>query len=148
MSSTRCICASSKIVLGLNEVNSSPLYFSNRTFLTLACGGFHLTHYVPGLETVFENGRHLVWYHDSAECIELIHQYLADPEARNRVAEAGRELAFERHQYYHRVGRILELLGAVAPRGASNNGASRVAQRATSRAAMGSVASSAAPSSS
>ena len=47
-------------------------YFSNRTFLTLAAGGFHLTHYVPGLETMFENHRHLVWYRSDEECLELI----------------------------------------------------------------------------
>ena len=31
------------------------LYFSNRTWLTLGCGGFLLTRYVPSLEELFDN---------------------------------------------------------------------------------------------
>ena len=57
----RRVCSSARIVLGLNEVNDLPLYFSNRTFLTLGCGGFLLTHHVPGIEQVFEDGVNLAW---------------------------------------------------------------------------------------
>src|SRR6185436_20318304 len=68
----RAVCASSKVMLGMNQVNEDPLYFSNRTFLTLACRGFHLTRYVPGLEQVFEDGEHLAWYRDEQECLDKI----------------------------------------------------------------------------
>jgi hypothetical protein len=73
------ICRSTRIVLGINLINSVELYFSNRTFLTLAAGGFHLTHYVPGLETMFENHKHLVWFHAEDECLDLIDHYLKLP---------------------------------------------------------------------
>lgn len=106
----RRICATSRIVLGLNQVNEDPCYFSNRTFLTLACRAFHLTHYVPGLEDVFRDGEHLAWYHDLDECVAKIEHYLAADEERERIAAAGHDLVLARHQYYHRVERILEIL--------------------------------------
>jgi len=112
----RQLCASSRIVLGLNQINNDALYFSNRTWLSLACRGFHLTHYVPGLETVLKDGAHLAWYHDAEECLEKIARYLGDAEARQRIAEAGCALAHEQHQYYHRVARILGIVrGDPAP---------------------------------
>ena len=35
--SYRRVCSTSRIVLGMNELNDVPLYTSNRTFLTLGC---------------------------------------------------------------------------------------------------------------
>ena len=112
----RHLCATSRIVLGLNQVNNDALYFSNRTWLSLACRAFHLTHYVPGLETVLRDDQHLAWYEDGDECVEKIGRYLKDAAARERIAEAGCALAHQQHQYYHRVGRILELVrGEASP---------------------------------
>lgn len=54
------VCRGAAVVLGINTVDTVYRYFSNRTFLTLASGGFHVTSWVPGLETMFEHGRHLV----------------------------------------------------------------------------------------
>ncbi len=135
----RRLCASSRVVLGLNQFNDDPLYFSNRTFLTLACGGFHVTHYVPGLETVFTDGEHLAWYRDVDECVEVIGRYLADPAARARIARQGHELVMDAHQYHHRVARILELLGTARvpvaeppPPSALRQGVQRLASSLTS----------------
>jgi spore maturation protein CgeB len=75
----RQVCATSRIVLGLNEVNDDLFYFSNRTFLTLACGGFHLTHYVPRLEDVFHDGEHLVWFHSEDAALAKIAEWLDKP---------------------------------------------------------------------
>lgn len=104
------ICATSRIVLGVNEVNHDDYYFSNRTFLTLACGGFHLTHYVPKLERVFADGEHLVWYHDQDEALARIEEWLPDEARRRRVAAVGHDLALNHHRYYHRIARVLDLL--------------------------------------
>lgn len=111
----RRVVATSRIVIGLNQVNSDPLYFSNRTFLTLACGGFHLTHYVPGLEHVFRNHEHLVWYHNREDCERQIDSYLRDEDARRRIASSGLEFVRSEHQYFHRVGRILDILQSGDP---------------------------------
>ncbi|GAB4160441.1 MAG: hypothetical protein Fur0037_27360 [Planctomycetota bacterium] len=104
------VCATSRIVLGINEVNDHDYYFSNRTFLTLACGGFHLTHYVPKIENVFQNGQHLVWFRDEDEALELIAEWLPRDADRQRIAAAGHALVVGHHRYYHRVARILEVL--------------------------------------
>jgi hypothetical protein len=104
------ICATSKIVLGVNEVNEDLYYFSNRTFLTMACGAFHLTHYVPRLEDVFRDGEHLAWYRDEDEALSKIATWLDRDEERARVAATGHAEVMLHHQYYHRVARILHWL--------------------------------------
>ena len=109
------ICATSRIVLGVNEVNDDLYYFSNRTFLTLACGAFHLTHYVPRLEDVFRDGEHLAWYHDEDEAIEKIAEWLGRDADRARVAAGGHAEVMQHHQYYHRVARILQWLQTGLP---------------------------------
>jgi hypothetical protein len=105
------ICRSSRIVLGINLINSIELYFSNRTFLTLAAGGFHLTHYVPGLETLFRNHEHLVWFRGEDECLDLIAHYLARPAKAAAIAARGRALVRRRFSLARQVGRILRLAG-------------------------------------
>jgi hypothetical protein len=102
------ICRSSDIVLGINFINSIELYFSNRTYLTLAAGGFHLTHYVPGLETMFENHRHLVWYRSTPECLDLLDHYLKRPTLRRRIADEGQRWVRRRFSMTQQVGRMLE----------------------------------------
>lgn len=110
------ICATSRIVLGVNEVNDDQCYFSNRTFLTLACGAFHLTHYVPRLEEVFRDGEHLVWYRDEDEALAKIEHWLDRDAERVRVAAGGHAEVMQHHQYYHRVARILHWLQAGVPK--------------------------------
>jgi len=109
------ICASSRIVLGVNEVNDDLYYFSNRTFLTLACGGFHLTHYVPRLENVFRDGEHLAWYHDEEQALERIEHWLNRDSDRARIAAGGHAEVMQHHQYSHRVARILHWLQTGLP---------------------------------
>jgi hypothetical protein len=112
----RRICASSRIVLGMNQFNQDRLYFSNRVWLTLACRGFHLTHHVPGIETLFRRGEHLDWFHDLDEAVSQIERYLGDEPARERIAEAGWRLAVGQHQYEHRIASVLDVLaGKIAP---------------------------------
>ncbi len=106
----RKVCATSRIVLGMNEVNDHRLYFSNRTWLTMACRGFHLTHYVPGLEDLFTPGEHLIWFHDADDALAQVRDWLARPEDRARVAAAGCELVHNSHRYADRVEGALSRL--------------------------------------
>lgn len=109
------VCATSRIVLGINEVNDDTYYFSNRTFLTLACGGFHLTHYVPRLENVFRHGEHLAWYRDEDDALDQIEYWLARDDERARVAAGGHAEVMEHHRYFHRVARIVHWLQTGLP---------------------------------
>jgi hypothetical protein len=104
------ICRASRVVLGINTINSVELYFSNRTFLTLASGGFHLTHYVPGLESMFENGRHLVWYRNDEECLSLLEHFLDRPQARAEIAARGRDRVRGKFDMDAQIDRISELV--------------------------------------
>jgi spore maturation protein CgeB len=106
------ICRATKVVLGINTVNTVERYFSNRTYLTLASGGFHLTHYVPGLETMFQNHRHLVWFRDDGECLDLLDHYLRREDARQEIARAGRQWTRHRYGMRRQVGKILGILEA------------------------------------
>jgi hypothetical protein len=113
------VCSSAKIVLGLNDNNSIPDYFSDRTFLTLACRGFHITSYVPHLEEWFTNKKHLVWYDTGKkypwsdrykECIDLIRYYLSRPSERQKIALWGQEWVYSRYTWRHAMERMIEIL--------------------------------------
>lgn len=104
------VCRASKVVLGVNTINTVRQYFSNRTFLTLAAGGFHVTHYVPGLEDLFENHTHLAWFHDDEECVEMCGHYLRRPAARARIAAAGRRYVRARWSMKKQVAKLLDAL--------------------------------------
>jgi len=93
----RRICSSAHIMIGIDKSSEMELYFSNRTWFTLGCGGFLLTRYVPGLEEMFTNHEHLVWFRDSEEALELVRHYLPRPRERMRIAGAGHRFV---HQHY------------------------------------------------
>lgn len=104
------VCEGADIVLGTNTTNSVECYFSNRTFITLASGGFHITRYVPGLETMFENRKHLVWYSTEEECFRLIDYYLGRPRLRKKIALEGRKYVRRRYGMKRQVSRMLRLI--------------------------------------
>lgn len=108
------ICRAAGIVLGLNTINTIPLYFSNRVFLTLACGGFLLTHYVPQMETMFSNHEHLVWFHSDDECLELIAHYLRRPLDRARIAAAGKQWTRENYRIETQIEKLLRVMRELA----------------------------------
>ena len=103
------VCAGAKIILGADITSAVEGYWSNRLWLTLGCGGFFLTAYVPGMETFFENKKHLVWYHNDQECLSLAEEYLARPEERRRIAMQGYQLMHEHHTFHHFADRVISL---------------------------------------
>jgi hypothetical protein len=104
------VCASVKIVLGANSRNDCPGYFSDRAFLVLACRGFHLTHYVPGLERYFENGKHLVWFKDQTEMLKKIEEYINEDNARTEIAGAGQAGVYQKHTWEISMRTMMEIL--------------------------------------
>jgi len=100
------VCSSAKITLGINGVNDVRMYASwRRAVNSMASGAFHLTHYVPDMETLFENRKHLVWFNAVPEAIELIKYYLAHDEEREAIAMAGREKVLAEHTWDARMQR-------------------------------------------
>ncbi len=98
------------ILLG-TSVPGVRLYFSNRVWFTLGWGGFLLQEYVEGLETLFENHRHLVWFHSPEEGLALAERYLRFPYERHRIAREGFRLVHTRHTYRHRIQTLLRECG-------------------------------------
>ena len=103
----RDICASSRIVLGVDASHDVYLYFSNRTWLTLGCGGFLLTRYIPGLEEFFTNHEHLVWFRSTPEALELIDHYLRRDTERERIARSGFDYVHTYHTFGHATAEII-----------------------------------------
>jgi spore maturation protein CgeB len=103
----RKICAGAKIILGWNIDPTIDLYFSNRTWYTLGCGGFLLTAYTPGLEELFGRGKELDWFETVEEGCEKIAYYLAHDQERKQIARAGYQLAHHEYSYDKMVARII-----------------------------------------
>lgn len=103
----RKICAGAKIILGWNIDPTVDLYFSNRTWYTLGCGGFLLTAYSPSLEELFGRGRELDWFETVEECCEKIEYYLQHDQQRRNIAAAGYRLAHQKYSYDKMVEKII-----------------------------------------
>lgn len=96
--------AESKIVFNIamkNDVNM-------RCFETLATGSFLLTDWVPSMDELFEDGKHLVLYRSMDECIDKAKYYLRHDEERERIAQAGYEHVIKNHTIQNRVNVILD----------------------------------------
>ena len=78
-----------KIGIGSNSFNR-PKYSSDRLGNYMSCGTFYLTQYVEGIETIFERGVDLDWFHDITELDEKIMYYLKNETIRNKLAQRGR----------------------------------------------------------
>lgn len=112
----RAICASSKVMLGIDLRDDVELYFSNRTWITLGCGGFLCTRYVPKLEEILQDGVHLANYRTIEEAPAVIEKYLADEPLRKKIQDEGHRYAHESYSYEKMIGRMLDVLAAQAAR--------------------------------
>jgi hypothetical protein len=111
-------CCSAKVNLSIHYGVWDGLFFSVRTWMVLGCQGFLLAEYVKGMERVFENGKHLVWYKSEDELLELLQRYLRATdaeEARARIARQGRELVLGNYTWVHTARRILDIARSTAP---------------------------------
>lgn len=77
-------------------------YTSNRTYNILSAGGFCLSLHFPGIEDLFENHRHLVWFQTPEEAIELINYYKNKPNLCDKIRAQGKALYETHHTPRHR----------------------------------------------
>ncbi len=78
-----------KIVLAFDAAHVRE-FTSCRTYHALLGRSFVLIRKFPGIENLFVNGEHLVWFETAAEGVELLHHYLGNAAERERIAEGGR----------------------------------------------------------
>ena len=129
------------------NVNISKIIFptmvGSRPFEVLACGGFLLTDRYTATGTLFEDGKHLVFYDDFDDLEDKVRYYLAHPQERRDIAGRGHRAFLEKHTLMHRVRRIVEALEAD---GVIPSNASRRTRARTPRGAAGSSGRARAPS--
>jgi len=78
-----------------------------RCFEVMGAGGFLLTDYVPYMEELFEDGKHLVLYRSLEEAVDKAKYYLAHDSEREKIAQAGHEEVMAKHTIDHRVDKML-----------------------------------------
>ena len=77
-----------------------------RTFEVPGSGGFLLTEQVPRLEDYFDIGREIATFASEADLTDQVRYWLAHPDERAAVAEAGYRRVRAEHTYDHRFAEI------------------------------------------
>ena len=85
-------------------------YTSNRLYSILSSGGFYLTLWFPGIEDLFENHKHLVWFKTADEAVELVDYYYEHPEEYDKIREEGLNLYKRKHTAKHRLDNMFDIL--------------------------------------
>ncbi|KHQ50166.1 CgeB family protein [Mameliella alba] len=84
-----------------------------RVFEALAAGALLVTDRIGnGLDELLTEGVHYVGYDTAEEAVAQIERYLADEDARARIAQAGQAWMWAHHSYDARLARILEVVQA------------------------------------
>jgi glycosyltransferase involved in cell wall biosynthesis len=94
--------------INLNIAHSDDV--NMRVFEIMGSGGFLLTEYVPSLEELFKNRKHLVWYKDLDEAVDMATYYIHNDEARQKIAEEGYREVLKNHTITKRVDRMIEVI--------------------------------------
>jgi spore maturation protein CgeB len=81
-----------------------------RLFEATGCGGFVLTEGRPAVGEFFEPGREVATFDSRADLVEKVRYYLAHPEEREAIAEAGCRRAHRDHTYEIRLHQFLRIV--------------------------------------
>jgi spore maturation protein CgeB len=85
-------------------------YTSNRLYNILASGGFCLTLWFPGIEDLFENKKHLVWFKTPEEAVKLARYYMEHPLEREKIAKQGHKEYLSKHTAQKRLDYMFDIL--------------------------------------
>ena len=102
----------SRINLNLNNaVDASFKQIKGRNFEVPGCGGFLLTEIAENLDDYFRYGEEVETYTGVGELVEKVRHYLADGDARERIAAAGHRRSLAEHTYARRFDDIFARAG-------------------------------------
>jgi spore maturation protein CgeB len=90
---------------GIGDVNK-------RTFELAGIGAFQLTDERAALAQYFEPGREIATFTGRADLLEKIRHYLARPDERARIAEAGQRRAHRDHTFSARLSQLLKTIAS------------------------------------
>lgn len=97
------LCASSKIILGIQCDDSSITQTSMRPYEVLGCCGFHLTQWTKATDSIFKDGIHLVTAKTKEDALDKINYYINHDKERLKIALAGQDFVYKYHTYEIRV---------------------------------------------
>lgn len=101
----------SKIVISINNFNDLEMYFSARQLNGMAAGTLTVSKYIPGLEKFFDNGKDLVWFNSSKECLDLVKYYLNHNDEAEQIGINGSKKVLEFHTKKARIKEMKDRLG-------------------------------------
>jgi hypothetical protein len=104
------VCASSKIILGLNPsryTGDPENMTSDRTWMTILAGGFFLGHGTTELKRMLHDGEHCAWYTDIDSCLAQCKHYLLNSHARERIRREGQGFVRQYHTFDQRIKNLL-----------------------------------------
>jgi glycosyltransferase involved in cell wall biosynthesis len=81
-----------------------------RVFEVLATKSLLLTNWLPTLEELFEDGKHLVTYKTYNEMVEKAKYYIEHQEEAAKIAEEGYKEVIAKHTYKHRIEKIWSII--------------------------------------
>jgi|GEM_PF-784368 len=110
------IYASSRVNLNSHNRPDGFRYFNERTIHVLASGGFLLVDRVAGLEDVFHPGVHLDTWGSLEEAADKMAYWLPREGERQKIAEAGKQLALSAFDNVSHDFRLLNFIGLVGAR--------------------------------
>ena len=102
----------------VESINKYKIHFNRnifddlnyRTFETLGCQTFLLTNKTPGLEDLFEIGKHLVTYENEWDLLDKISYYLKNERERITISKQGYDHVIKHHTYVERVKQIIGII--------------------------------------
>jgi spore maturation protein CgeB len=83
---------------------------TQRIFDASACGSPILAEWSPELETLFDPGEEVQFFHNLEEAVDKKERYLSDPKAARKAGEKAMLRVLAQHTYRHRAARILQAL--------------------------------------
>ncbi len=84
-----------------------------RVWDVLGAGGFLLTNFQAELPSLFENGKHIVYYESIDDMLNKAQYYLTHDEEREQIAKNGHALVSQYHSYEKRLEQILSIVQSV-----------------------------------
>jgi spore maturation protein CgeB len=100
-----------RLVKRIEEGGPRPSQIKGRTFEVPGSGGFLLTDRVPHLEDYFELDREVAVFDSTDDLVERVGWWLAHPQERAAVAQAGYRRVLGEHTYDHRFREIFQTAG-------------------------------------
>jgi spore maturation protein CgeB len=105
----RKVYSSSAFVLDVRQPQGRT-GLTQRIFDASACGSPILAEWSPELETLFDPGEEVQFFHNLEEAVEKKECYLSDPKAARKAGEKAMLRVLAQHTYRHRAARILQAL--------------------------------------